>query len=194
MDPKTIFFLIAFCLAVSAYIPYFLGIFKGETKPHAYTWLIWTITTGIGTAGVWYGGGGLPVVTFATTTVLTFIIFLLSLKFGTKNITTGDTITLLAALTAVFVWVGLDNPLWSVILGISIDLIGYWPTARKAFMEPWSESSFAWVLWTLAPLFSLLALQTYNPLTTSYYGPIFAVNTLLVAMFLIRRRALPKPL
>ncbi|MBY0539617.1 hypothetical protein K2P56_04300 [Patescibacteria group bacterium] len=193
MDPKTIFFLIAFCLAVSAYIPYFLGIFKGETKPHAYTWLIWTITTGIGTAGVWYGGGGLPAITFATTTLLTFIIFLLSLKFGTKNITAGDTITLLAALTAVFVWVGLNNPLWSVILGISIDLIGYWPTVRKAFAEPWSESSLAWVLWTLAPLFSLLALDTYSLLTTAYYWPIFVVNALCVVMFSIRRHTLPKP-
>jgi hypothetical protein len=106
----------------------------------------------------------------------------------------GDTITLLAALTAIFVWVGLNNPLWSVILGISIDLIGYWPTVRKAYAEPWSESSFAWILWTLAPLFSLLALDTYNLLTTAYYGPIFIVNALSVAMFLVRRRTLPKPI
>jgi len=194
MELKTLFFAIAFLLVFAAYVPYFRGIFKGETKPHAYTWLIWTITTAIGAAGVWYGGGGLPAITFAGSALMTLVIFFLSFKYGTKNITRSDTIALLVALVAVFIWVGLDNPLWSVIVGVSIDIIGYWPSVRKSFFEPWSESMSAWILWIAGPMFSLLALEAYNPFTTLYYGPIIAINILFVLMCLVRRKVVPKPI
>lgn len=192
MDIKFFFLVLALSANVAAYVPYVRGIFKGETKPHAYTWLIWTATTSIGAAGVWYGGGGYPAISFAVAAVLSFLIFLLSLRFGTRDITRGDAIALIAALTAIFIWVGLENPVLSVLVGVSIDAVGYWPSVRKTYRAPWSESLYAWWLWIFAAAFSLLALSAYNVLTIAYYIPILVINILFVAMVLLRRRAVPR--
>jgi hypothetical protein len=56
------------------------------------------------------------------------MVMLLSLKYGTRNITRSDTIILILALAAVFVWVQLDNPLLAVIMVTLIDLAGYVPS------------------------------------------------------------------
>ncbi len=194
MELKTLFFVIALAVAVLAFIPYFRGMFKGDTRPHSYTWLIWSITSAIGAAGVWHGGGGLPAIGFIISASLTFLTFLFSLRFGTQNITRGDSVALATCLVAVFFWVFLNDPVASVILGISIDIAGYWPTLRKSFLDPWGESLTSWILWILAPGFFLLALDTYNILTTAYYAPLIIINSIFVILFLVRRRTVAKPI
>jgi|CXWL01.1.fsa_nt_gi hypothetical protein len=193
MDTKLLFALVAFALMVAAIVPYVLDTFKGKTKPHVYTWLIWTVTGGIATAAYIHGDGGYPAITSAIGTLFCVFVFLISFKYGTKNITVSDTIALIIAGLAIFMWVGLNNPLASVILGVSIDLIGYWPTIRKTYGEPWSEPLISWLLWTLIPLFSVLALNSYNIFTLLNPLPIAAINMAFILFFLIRRKSIPKP-
>jgi hypothetical protein len=57
MDIKSIFSALASVIIVIAYYPYIRDIFLKKTKPHIYTWLIWAITTGTATMGLWQGGG-----------------------------------------------------------------------------------------------------------------------------------------
>ncbi len=45
-NPKFIFAVVASSIGILAYLPYLKDIFAGNTKPHAYTWLIWLITQG----------------------------------------------------------------------------------------------------------------------------------------------------
>ena len=42
---------VAIIIGFISYLPYFRDIFKGKTKPHAFSWLIWAILTAIGFAG-----------------------------------------------------------------------------------------------------------------------------------------------
>jgi hypothetical protein len=94
MDFKLIYTIIATAIIIMFDFPYLRDIFLLKTKPHVYTWLIWFITQGTATAGILYGGGGWGVLGPAVGLFFVFIIFLLSLKYGTKNITTGDNIAL----------------------------------------------------------------------------------------------------
>lgn len=73
-------------------------------------------------------GGGLGAIALTVGTICVFMVMLLSLKYGTRNITRSDTIILILALAAVFVWVQLDNPLLAVIMVTLIDLAGYVPS------------------------------------------------------------------
>lgn len=193
MDIKLVFAVLAFVLVIGAMVSYIRGMLRGTNKPHAYTWLIWTVTGGIATAALMYGEGGLPVYTSAINTTLCLAVFLLSSRFGTRDITRGDALTLAVAVLAIYFWTGLHQPLWSAILGISIDLIGYWPTFRKSYAAPWDESLASWLMWLVAPTLSILALASYNVFTLINFAPITFVNGLFILFLLLRRRAVPKP-
>ena len=98
MDIKLFFAIASVLVLVVGYIPYLKDIFAGTTKPHAYTWLIWVVTQGTATAAAFYGGANWGVIGLASGTLMCGWIFLLSIKYGTKNVTRSDTIILIALL------------------------------------------------------------------------------------------------
>lgn len=188
---KLIFAILASVLVVfAAYLPYIRDIFLKKTKPHAYTWLIWTITQGVALAGLFYGKGGWAELAFSVGTTLVFITFLLSLKYGTRNITKFDTIVLVITLLAIIVWFKMHNPLLAVFMVSAIDFLGYLPTFRKTFQEPWSETVVAWVVFCLTNILVIFSLNAYNLLTLTYLITISTANLIIVAICLIRRRAI----
>lgn len=175
---------------VAGFVPYFIGVLKRKNTPHAYTWLIWAVTQGTATAGVLAGAGGvLAAMNLGIGATACGVIFLLSFKYGTKNITKGDTLVLAAALLAVLIWWQLESALLAVIMVTLIDALGYLPTYRKIWREPYSENITSWTLFAISPALSLLALYEYNALTIPYLAMIMAANTLLVALALLRRHS-----
>lgn len=158
------------------YAPYLKDLFARKTQPHLYTWIIWAITASIATAGVIVGGGKLGAIPMVLGTMLVIFVCLLSFRYGSKNITKGDTVTLVAALLAVVVWVQLDNPLLAVILATAIDGFGYIPTYRKSFEEPFSETPFFWLAMSANSFLSIAALGTYSLLTYLYLAVLGIAN------------------
>jgi hypothetical protein len=180
-------------LGLIGYAFYIRGMLKGNTQPHAYTWLIWSITLGTATFGVWYGGGGSSVIPFVSATVVTLIIFLLSFKYGTRNITKGDTIVLLLALFAIAAWWQFHAPLLSIAMVTGIDLFGYLPTFRKSFEEPWSEPLSSWLFFAVTSFFTFAGLSAYNFLTLGYILPTAVANLAVLFICLSQRKVIPKP-
>jgi len=175
-----------------AFLPYLRDIFRGKTKPHAYTWLVWTITQGTAVAGLIKGKGGWGALTLIIGIVFCFLIFLLSLKYGTRNITKSDTVVLVAALSAIVAWWQLENPLLAIFMVSVIDVLGYIPTFRKTFEEPWTETAISWAVFSLVNILIIFALSEYNLLTLTYLVTITFANFTLLAICLIRRRVIPK--
>lgn len=175
------------CLVVG-YLDYFRDIFKGQSQPHAYTWLIWALTQGTATAASWYGGGGVwAVASIGAGAALVVVIFMLSLRYGTRNITRGDTIVFIAALAAVYVWWGMHQPLLAVVMVSLIDGIGYWPTWRKTYEEPGSESLFFWILMATSVACIIAASESWNFLTILYPATLAIANSILVGIIVMRR-------
>jgi hypothetical protein len=193
MELKIILGIIASLFTIAAYFPYLRDMFRGTTKPHSYTWLIWFLTTATATTALWYGGGGYGAISPTVSTLLTFAILVLSLKYGTRNINKNDTILLICALAAIVVWWSLQNPLLAVLMVTIIDAAGYWPSIRKSFAEPWSESVVTWVFFNLGISFSLLALEEYTLTTMTYLLMSFLGNVILIFICLLRRPHAPKP-
>lgn len=190
---KIFFGILATVVAIgSGHIPYLRDMFKGETKPHAYTWLIWIITLGTAVAGLWKGNGGWGILSLSVELIFVFIIFLLSFKYGTKNITKTDTLILIVALAAVLVWWQLDNPVLAVAMAAAIDVIGYIPSWRKSYFEPWSETIFSWVGFTIANFLGIISLAEYNSLTLTYLLSVSVANIILIAICLVRRRVIKR--
>lgn len=180
----------AIVFAIVGFFPYFRDIFKRKTTPHLYTWLIWGITQSIAAAASWDGGGKFGAVCLVVETILVVLIFCLTFKYGTKHITRGDTIVLILALMAIAVWWHMSNHLVSVLMATSIDTMGYIPTIRKAFAEPWSETLSFWSFMALANAFIIASSAEYNALTVTYAAVLSIANITVVTVCIIRRGVL----
>lgn len=190
MDIKLALGIISSVVAIICFIPYLRDIFRKTTQPHAYSWLVWTILQTVGVAGQLKDGAGYGAWALAIGAVFCFTIFLLSLKYGTKNITRFDLYCLLASFFAIALYFFLENPLWAIIAVAVTDFVGFLPTFRKGWEEPNSETPSTFALSALANLLSLFALQNYSVTTILYIASLFITNSSFVAMIVLRTKML----
>lgn len=188
MNIKITFAALGIIIGLIGIIPYIIGLLKKQIEPHVFTWLIWAITQGIATLGILKGEGGIGAYVLMITTSLTFLVFLLSLKNGKKNITRYDVFVLIAACLAMGIWIFLKNPLLAVIWVSIIDILGYIPTFRKSFHKPETEKTISWLFYALGNVFAILALENYNMLTMFYVVSIFFANITLYLFLVVRKQ------
>jgi hypothetical protein len=189
--PRLVLSLIATGITIYGYFPYFRDVFAKKTQPHMYTWLIWMITQGTATVGILKGGGGLGSIGWIVGTLLVVVMFLFTFKYGTKNIHPLDGWVLAAALSAIVVWWQLHNPMLAVIMVSVIDGLGYIPTLRKSFAEPWSETVLYWFLMALASLLTIASLEHLNLLTLLYPLTLGFANIIVCTTCYFRRKIIP---
>ena len=73
--------IIAALLAVVGNVPYLIDVLKKKVKPHPYTWLVWTIVSGVAFFGQLAKGAGVGAIPTGASEIFTVIIFLFSLQF-----------------------------------------------------------------------------------------------------------------
>lgn len=194
MDIKLIFALASVVIGAISYYPYLRDIFSRKTRPHAYTWLIWSLTQGTAALAVWTAGGGWSAWSMGAGALMVIVIFFLSLKFGTRNITKSDTIVLVLTLLAIIVWWQLNNVLLAVLMVTAIDFFGYLPSFRKTYQAPWSETIRTWLGFMLSyGILNLLALKDYNLISTIYLIMVTVANGTLALICISRRPLVNKP-
>src|SRR5262245_54347020 len=143
---KELYGYLSLIFAIASYAPYMWSTWKGTTRPHVFTWVIWTVVMCIGTMGQYAGGAGPGAWSTTITAVSCFIILLLPLKQGDKNITKQDVIIFIGALSAVPLWLATDNPFTAILIVTFIDLLGYIPTLRKAYHKPHEEMAMSYLI------------------------------------------------
>lgn len=191
MGFKELLGLLAVALGFYSYIPYLAGMFRGRVTPHVFTWFIWGLITAIGYAAQLSDNAGPGSWVMVFTAAACFIITILSLKWGEKTITKSDWCSFLIALAAIPLWILTDNPLWSVVLISLIDLCGFYPTVRKSWIRPWSESIPVYLLCSVKFALSLLAMDNLTWTTGLYAASMVLVYGAFTGMLLIRRRTIP---
>ncbi|MEI8129996.1 MAG: hypothetical protein WCG55_00640 [bacterium] len=134
------------------------------------------------------GGAGVGSwVTFAVSVICIFI-FLLSFKYGEKKITISDIAFLLLSFVALFLWIVVKQPVWSVVLVVLTDVLGFVPTIRKSWDKPYEETLFTWEMTAFRHGLSIFALQKFNILTMLYPVTWVIVNALFSIFLIIRRK------
>ena len=182
----TISFLVAFFF-------YFKNIFLKRTQPHVYTWIVWAVTQGVAVAGLWYGNGGWGAIGLTVSEFFVICVLLLSFKYGTKNIAASDTVALVMCLIAIFFWLHLHNAILAVLMVSVIDAFAYFPTFRKSWNEPWSETLLSYGVFAVGDVCAILALTEYNILTVTYLASIATFNIILITLCLFRRQKIRNP-
>lgn len=190
MELKIIIGAVAALLAlISAYL-YVRDIFLGNTKPHTYTWLIWAIVTTIAFFGQVVSGGGPGSWATGVAAVATIFTLLLSLKggYGTKDVTTFDRICLILAILSIFPWLLTKNVLWSVLLATFIDLIAFFPTMRKTWHAPKSESLGSMYVDAVKHALSTFSMGTYSLITLVYPLSVLATKLVIIGEIVYLRK------
>ena len=186
---KTSIAIIAALLAIAGNVPYLMDVFKGRVKPHAYTWLVWSIVSAITFFGQVAKGAGVGALPTAASEVFTIIIFLASLKYGFRPIAAIDTWFLLLALAGIIPWIVMKDPTVSVITVVTIDVVAFIPTLRKTWMHPTTESPTLYTMNVLRHSLAMFSLQAYNIATTLHSIAMITANTVMTGILILRPRA-----
>ena len=187
MELKFIFGIISVAIGLASFFPYIRDIFLKKTTPHIYSWLVWSVLQTIGVVTMIAGHAGYGALGLVMGGIVSVSVFLLSFKYGTKNITIFDTICLVGALIAVAVYFFQKDPLLAVVLITVIDFIGFLPTYRKGYMEPQSETITLYLLSAISNAFALVAITDYSVVTVLYVGSLVITNGIIVVILLGRR-------
>ena len=182
---------VAIALTFIAFFPYIRSIINGAIKPHVFSWAIWGTTTFVvflaqlednGGAGAW------PIGISGSITI--FIALLAYMKRADITITTTDWLFFVSAMSSLPFWYFTSDPLWAVVILTTVDVLGFGPTVRKAYIFPHSESLLFFALFAARNLIVIMALENYSVTTVLFPAVIAVACVLLMAMVTYRRRAL----
>lgn len=182
--------IVSLVMTIAGYWFYLRDIFRGKTKPHAYTWLVWTILTGVAFAAQLQDKGGPGSYVTGLTALVCLIIFGLALSKGEKDITHSDKIYLAISIAAIVPWLVTKSPLLSVVLVTIIDFFGFLPTIRKSFHKPFEETASTYFISGIKFILAIIALENYTVVTWLYPASLVVANIAFAGMLMIRRKQL----
>lgn len=185
---KEIISTVAVFLTFAAYVPYYRDILKGKTRPHVYSWSLWSLLTALLVALQIRGGAGPAIWITITAGLMCFGVVILSLKNGKKDITPSDTRVALLSLVAIGFWLIADQPVVSLILAITADASAFVPTIRKSWYKPYTETLSLYAVNTVRFFLALAAVETYTFLSVSWIAFWAIGNGLFSIMLMVRRK------
>ena len=125
--------LIAISLNIIGTIPYVRSIYRGKTKPHLFSNIIWLVVTAIAFLGQVTKDAGPGAWTTGVATLTTLYILILAIKYGTKDVTRLDYVFLVLGLASIIPWILTDDPTISIVMATLVDVCGFIPTMRKTW-------------------------------------------------------------
>lgn len=189
-DYHVVFAVLGSLLGLLSFLPYFRDIFRGTTKPHIFTWFVWTLLTGITFFIQLAEGGGVGAWVSGVESLCCGAVAVFAYTRGEKEITLFDWICFCMALLAVGAWLFAHQPLLAVILVVCADALGFAPTFRKSYWKPHEETALQYGTSALHWSFGVVALQSFVLVNWLYPAAISILDIALVAVLLIRRRQL----
>ena len=188
LNRETIFAALAIIFMMIRYVFYFTSIAKGETRPHSFSWFVWGVVVVIGAfAQLELDSSGFSGWTLMTVGVSCLLIAVISVFIGEKNITKGDWLTFLAALSAIPVWQITKEPMFALAIVMVIDILSYYPTMRKTWVDPTTEPALS-TFTCAARYFCIMMAVSEFTLETVLYPAFLMVLDLGFAFLIVLRR------
>lgn len=155
--------------------------------PHVFSWFIWLVTTLIALGGLVLAGEGPATWRAAVMGTGALIVLILSLRNGTRYVTSSDWVMLFASLATVPVWLATDDLLWSAIWLLVVETLAIVPMVRKAWAHPFQESLLAFSVSCASNILAVLAMQSDSPVGYTYYGGWSVVLFITITVIAVRR-------
>ena len=178
----------AIVLTFAMFVPYILSIQRGRTKPHVFSWVIWALATFVVFLAQLAGHGGPGAWPIGVSGVITgYIAVLAYRKHSDRAVTRADWVFLVIALAALLCWLLTSNPLWAVVILTGVDLAGFAPTFRSAYIKPYDERMGFYFLGAVRNALAISALEQYSVTTVLFPAAVGVACLVFVAMVACRR-------
>jgi len=178
-------------MGIVSYIPYIKNMIKGKTKPHVFTWLLWSIGSlimfvGQRSDGAWAWSRW----NLAVSVIAIRIVIYSLLHKGQKYITTHDRVLFWLAILAIIVYLLTDDRRRSVMLINIVDTLSFIPTIRKSRSDPHTETMSLYMISVFKFMIVIAATAQYSFVTTSNSILRVILNAWFVGILYRRRKAL----
>jgi hypothetical protein len=199
---------LAVVIAVIAYAIYVWKSLRGEARPHPLSWLIFGVLTGTGYLVQLDQQAGPGSWVMAITTVVCFLLCLMSFWRGERTFPWYEWAFLAAAVVVFAFYLWSRNPefIGAVLSGTPRDLLirhapaisstlaafvnvlGFGPTVTKAWARPHSDSTSVFVLNSLKFIPSFFALERISVATCVFPATLVLANAGVALVIYLRRR------
>lgn len=150
---------------------------RGErTRPSRSTFWVWTFVQGLMAASYIASGEGFAAGISVAYAVCFLAIAVLSIKYGYGKWERMDTYCFLATAAAALLWVATRNPVLTLAATVAIDFAGAYPTLKKSWADPGTESRTAWMLTVVATALNFAAVQEWGLADIVYNPYLLAIN------------------
>ena len=188
MPYKEILSAIAIVLTFIAFYPYLRGILQGNIKPHVFSWVIWGTTTFVVFLAQLKAQGGVGAWPIGVSGAITILIAISAyVKRADVAITKIDWLFFISALASLPLWYLTANPAWAVVVLTIVDLLGFGPTIRKAYIHSHSESLSFFAMVAVRNILVVMALESYSIATVLFPAAVAVACILLMALIVYRR-------
>jgi hypothetical protein len=174
-------------LSFLCFIPYIVTILLGKTRPNRASWWIWAINGSILSTSYYFAGANNTLWLIVFPVIAQFIIALLSLKYGKGGWNFFDRACLMGASLSLTLWLGLKSPMSAIVLTLVTDVLGALPTIKKSYYEPETEDMLTWVLYVIASILNLLAIEQWSLAILLPPMYVLLVNTTILVLLLRSR-------
>lgn len=187
MSHKELFGVFSLLIAVVSYIPYFIALYRKRIHPHAFSYGVWSLLSAIGFCAQVSGNAGPGSWALGFTAFSCGVVAVMAYRNEGLGMTGTDWLSVLGILVAIPLWYYTHDPLPSLIIAVSIDAMGFYPTFRRNYFKPHADMLFMYSMSGLKFAVALFALEQYSAITVLYPAYLFISNFLFVIMVLLRR-------
>lgn len=180
-------------ITLIAYARYMRKAARGEIQPHPLSWALWGVVTLIAylVQRKQNAGPGSWVVLF--TWVSCFLIAIYSYYKYKWNFEPSELLFLIAGLAAVLCYSLSKSPWISAVFATAADVIGYYSTIKKGWIEPFKDDWLSFLLNGIKFFVAFPALQSYSIGTYLYPVTIGTMNLGMFAMLVFRQNRVSMP-
>ncbi len=192
MEKELLFALISTLIYLVGIIPYWSDVIKGRTYPHPFTTWVWSVIVGFNTyvlfiAWEYYSFVPSLIMTFS---LLFFWVWFWIMYFKKIHINWFDYLCLASTLLLLAYWWLSKNILHTVILTMIIDFIAFLPVFKKWWLQPWTETVFAYFMSWVNQIFTIWALSSPDLETSIFWIYMLVSNFIFCILVLYRRYSL----
>ena len=179
-------------IAFADTIPYIRDIFRGSTRPHRGTWLIWSVLAIVVCLSQRADGASWSLLMAATQGAATSLVFLLAIRHGEGGVSTPDLVLIAIAGGGVAGWIVADEPMVATICVVAADLIGVALMLPKTYRDPGSETLSTFAFASLGGALAAGAVGVVDVSLLMYPIYYFAANAAIALVIVQRRRTLAR--
>lgn len=173
-------------LIVWGAVGYIRDMHHGRVQPNLVTWFLWSLAPLIALGAQIKAGVGAEAALAAAVGLCPLAIFIVGLKQGRFKPQPFDWWCGGASLVALVLWQITGSGAVGVSLSILADALGAAPTLRKSYLDPRSESSAFFALFTISATITLLTITQWTLLHAAFSIYIFVLYVTLFVLVQFR--------